>query len=216
VSVDEAGLGLPACLYGGGARSLSKKSIRPGIGPLVRSHRRESSPILPVSAPVRSLSCARDASISTSKHFFDRLLGQEKEITLAVESVDVTSDVFEVRVFVSGILSEPWIPLLALGLGWNEADLSFIGVEKDPSLGSSSRLTSILQENKSQVIVVLQYRGRCVGAIVPECSQPVLVFTFAVTSVFAESLIGLIRVQMFFRRRITLPLRRLGAPLACS
>ncbi len=28
--------------------------------------------------------------------------------------------------------------------------------------------------------------------------------------------LGLIRVQMFFRRRITLPLRRLGEPLACS
>ncbi len=43
--------------------------------------------------------------------------------------------------------------------------------------------------------------------------EPALTYEFLRV---ARALRGFSRVQMFFRRRITLPLRRLGEPLACS
>jgi len=41
--------------------------------------------------------------------------------------------------------------------------------------------------------------------------------TLDLSTVQVDDVIGeMVRVQMFFRRRITLPLRRFGEPLACS
>ena len=114
----------------------------------------------------------------------------QQDLELEIESREVTSETFQVRLFVNGLSEAPWLPQAGLGLRWDDKKIRLVEVEKDLSIrGSNVVLFSHKMGNS--VAVLLTCGFSCVGPIEPLCSQPILIFTFQVVAEFSVTNIEL-------------------------
>jgi hypothetical protein len=121
-----------------------------------------------------------------------RLVAQPLDLALEIESVEASSEIVRVRVFVNGLITgKPWYPEMAASFRWDPERLRLLNFT---TRGFRHHLIPSLHlaPDEGGLTFVMLCGFICLAIDDPECRQPVAEVTLAVLAPFGETSLDLL------------------------
>lgn len=134
------------------------------------------------------------------------------EITLEVETLEVTSKTFEVRIFVKDVPPLEWLPRAQMRLRWDPSTLAFVEARRHPSLDPTNDqvLAHEWPDRPGEVGIDLQCDFGCGTSIIPEPRQAILVLAFDTLDEASSTVIEVLEDLPFFGAKTVVSLPGTG------